>query len=244
MNLTILILIKKIINTFLTPKIKFFYYNYDKKFIKNNKNRIVYNILGRIWFFPINIMSRYWHNIIQEDNHNYKKYNKIDKSAQILLKKVIKFSNKKNDKILDLGCNVGRHLNFLKKNNFKQLYGVDICKLSIKKSTQVFPNLKKINLKCASFENYLVNTLNDEFDIIYTHGATVELIKPTFPLIAELSRVTKKYIILLINENGQKYPRFWRFEFNFNSLNIEHYKILKNGHTLFVLKKLNDKINI
>ena len=91
MNLTTLILIKKTINTFLTPKIKFFYYNYDKKFIKNKKNRIIFNILGRIWFIPINIMSRYWHNIIEGDNHNYKKYNKIDKSAQILLKKVIKF---------------------------------------------------------------------------------------------------------------------------------------------------------
>ena len=110
-------------------------------------------------------------------------------------------------------------------------------KLSIRKSTLIFPNLKKINLKCASFEDYLVNAQNDEFDIIYTHGATIELIKPTFPLISELSRVTKKYIILLIREDAYTYPRFWRIEFKFNGLIIEYNKLLKNGQSLLVLKK-------
>ena len=198
MDINLLLYIKKFKNTFCTPKVKFWYYDYDQKFVKNKKNKIIYNLLSRIWFFPINIMSRYWHNISEGDSHNYEKYSKVDVSAKILLEKVIKFSDKKKDKILDLGCNVGRHLNYLKEKNFKRLHGVDICKLSIRKSTLIFPNLKKINLKCASFEDYLVNAQNDEFDIIYTHGATIELIKPTFPLISELSRVTKKYIILLI----------------------------------------------
>jgi len=236
-DINLLLYIKKFKNTFCTPKVKFWYYDYDQKFVKNKKNKIIYNLLSRIWFFPINIMSRYWHNISEGDNHNYKKYSKVDVSAKILLEKVIKFSDKKKDKILDLGCNVGRHLNYLKKKNFKRLHGVDICKLSIKKSTLIFPNLKKINLKCASFEDYLVNTQNDEFDIIYTHGATIELIKPTFPLISELSRVTKKYIILLIREDAYTYPRFWRIEFKFNGLIIEYNKVLKNGQSLLVLKK-------
>lgn len=234
--------LKKLINSFLTPRFKFWYFDYDKKFIKNKKKTFIFNLLSRVWFFPINIMSRYWHNITEQDNHSYKKYDKIDNIAITLLNTVIKFSNKEQDRVLDLGCNIGRHLNFLKKKKFKKLSGVDICKLSIKKSTQIFPSLKDVNLKCGSLENYLVNIKNDKFDLIYTHGATIELVKPTFPLISELSRVTKKYLILLINENGHKYPRFWRIEFKINSLILIYSKILKNGQSLLVLKKDNDII--
>ena len=115
---------------------------------------------------------------------------------------------------MDLGSNVGRHLNYLTKKKFINLNGVDICKLSIDKSNKIYPKLKKINLRCSSFENYLVNSKNGEFDIIYTHGATIEMVKPTFPLVSELFRVSKKYIILLINENGHKFPRFWRLNLN------------------------------
>jgi SAM-dependent methyltransferase len=241
MNNNLLIFIKKVINTFLTPRFRFCYYDYDKKFVKNKKNKIIFNILSRLWFFPVNIMSRYWYNVSEKNNHkhNYKKYSKLDDRAKILLKEVIKISDKEY-KILDLGCNIGRHLNYLKKKNFKNLNGVDIGQQSINKSILLFPNLKNINLKCASFENYLINAKNGEFDIIYSHGATIELVKPTFPLISEISRVTKKYIILLIAENEHKYPRFWRLEFKFNGLSVEHNKLLKNGQTLLVLKKIND----
>ena len=38
----------------------------------------------------------------------------LDNSAKIMLGKVKKYSINKNIKILDLGCNVGRHLNYLK----------------------------------------------------------------------------------------------------------------------------------
>ena len=206
--MNIVLFLKKVLNTFLTPRYKFWYFDYDRKFVKIKKNQILFNLLSRIWFLPIDIQARYWHNITIKDNHNYHKYKKIDKRAKILLKAVIDCSNKKNDKILDLGSNVGRHLNYLTKKKFINLNGVDICKLSIDKSKKIFPKLKKINLRCSSFENYLVNSKNGEFDIIYTHGATIEMVKPTFPLVSELFRVSKKYIILLINENGHKFPVF------------------------------------
>ena len=66
-------ILKKLINSFLTPRFKFWYFDYDKKFIKNKKKTFIFNLLSRVWFFPINIMSRYWHNITEQDNHSYKK---------------------------------------------------------------------------------------------------------------------------------------------------------------------------
>ena len=236
MAFNLLVFLKKIKNTFLTPRFKFWYYDYDKKFIKN-KDLFLFKLLSKLWFFPVNTYSKYWYSIGAKGNHNYKNYVKIDYYSKILLNAVIKFSNKE-DEILDLGCNIGRHLNFLKKKKYKKLNGVDIAKFAIKKSTLIFPNLKKINLKCISIENYLINAKKKNFDVVYTMGATIELVKPTFPLAEELSRVTKKYLILLINENGHSFPRFWRLEFKINGFSLKYSKILKNKLSLIVFKKL------
>jgi SAM-dependent methyltransferase len=237
MSFNLLVFLKKNKNTFCTPRFKTWYYDYDKKFIKN-KDFFLFKLLSKFWFFPVNTYSKYWHNIGEKGSHNYKNYTKIDYYSKILLNAVIKFSDKK-DEILDLGCNIGRHLNFLKKKNYKNLNGVDISKFAIKKSTLIFPNLKKINLKCNSIENYLINVKNKKFDIVYTMGATIELVKPTFPLVQELSRVTKKYLILFIDENGHSYPRFWRFEFKINGFRIVYSKILKNKQSFLVFEKLH-----
>ena len=88
-------------------------------------------------------MSRYWHNASEKSVHSFQYYKELNYEAKFLLNKVKKYSLSKNSKILDLGCNVGRHLNFLKKNGYRNLYGVDIGKLAIKNSKKFFPNLKK-----------------------------------------------------------------------------------------------------
>ena len=235
----LIIFFKKIKNTFLTPKWKSVYFNFDKKFTKNKKNNFFYLVLSKFWFLPYDIQNRYWHTADEKSRHSYKNYRILDNSAKIMLGKVKKYSINKNIKILDLGCNVGRHLNYLKKYNFKRLYGIDIGRLPIKKSKTIFPKLKKVNLKCSSFENYLYKAKNNFFHIIYTHGATIEMTKPTFPLISHVSRVLKNdgYFILLIVENGHSYPRFWRYEFKKNNFSIIYDKKLVSNHTLFVLKK-------
>ena len=232
--------LKKIKNTFLTPRWNSVYKRYDEKFTYNNRNKIFYLILNNIWFSPYNIMSRYWHNASEKSVHSFQYYKELNYDAKFLLNKVKKYSLGKNSKILDLGCNVGRHLNFLKKNGYRNLYGVDIGKLAIKNSKKFFPNLKKVKIKCASFENYLFKKKDNFFEIIYSHGATLELIKPTFPLVRHMSRVLKKsgYLILLIDENGHAYPRFWRYEFKQNDLSIISHRRLNGNNTLFVLKKI------
>jgi SAM-dependent methyltransferase len=235
--MNIALFLKKIKNTFFTPRYKKFYRNYDSYFVKNKKKKFIFNIFSRIWFIPIDVQARYWHSVTKKDPHNYLNYFNLDYDAKTLIKYIVKYANKKNDKILDLGCNVGRHLNCLKKKKFINLSGVDINKFSIKFSQKIFPSLKKTNLFCNSFENFLVNHNDNTFDIIYTHGATIEMVKPTFDIVCELSRVVKKYLIFLINFNGHKYPRFWSYEFAKNGLKLIKARKFNNDQILLVYKK-------
>ena len=234
-----IIYLKKIKNTFLTPRWNTVYSNFDNFFLKTKKNKYFFWFLSKFWFLPYDINLRYWHTANENSNHAYNHYQTLDEKAKLLLEKVKKYSINKDIKILDLGCNVGRHLNSLKKSGYNNLYGVDIGKMPVTKSKELFFNLKDANIDCASFENYLFNAKNNFFEIIYTHGATIELTKPTFPLISHISRVLKinGFLIILINENGHNYPRFWRYEFEKNNLILEYIEKLNENHTLFVLNK-------
>jgi hypothetical protein len=94
-------------------------------------------------------------------------------------------------------------------------------------------------LTCQPAEEYLSNKVDNEFDITFSMTASIELISSSYPLLREISRITKKYFICLIDENGHAYPRFWRYEFKKNGfLMLKSYKV-NNSLTMFVLKKKN-----
>ncbi len=241
--MSLFINIKKFKNTFLTPYHRYYYIQVDERIKKSKEKsnkfiKIFYKYLSKLfWFFPTLESHRYWNVSQEKDKHGYEKYLDMDDSAKILIDEISKRTNKE-DKVLDLCCNVGRHLNALNKIGYSNLYGVDINNLAIQKMKTIYKNLNSANISYKSAESYLINTEDNFFDLIYTHGATVELIPPTFPIIDEVCRVTKNYAIFLIQENGHAYPRFWRYEFKKNKMDLIYYKDC-SGLSLLVYKKNN-----
>ncbi len=236
-----MILLKKIKNTFFTPHWKNYYIK-KSNIIEQNKilkfNKYKNFLLKYLWFLPNFESHKYWCNAEENDKHGYNNYLEPNEDAQLLLNEVTKRSKDKKIKILDLCCNVGRHLNALNKIGYSNLYGVDINKLAIQKMKTIYKNLNSANISYKSAESYLINTKDNFFDLIYTHGATVELIQPTFPIVNEVCRVTKNYVIFLIQENGHAYPRFWRYEFKKNKMDLIYHKDC-SGLSLLVYKKNN-----
>jgi SAM-dependent methyltransferase len=227
------IFFRKIINTFL--KRNLFGINYSHIYKKNN---FLFTHLSKFFFFiPSNHEALYWKNS-ENLNHGHEKFIEMS-DLSLLLKKEICIYASKNDKILDICCSVGRLLNSLCEDGFFNLYGFDINKTAIDESKIVFPKLKNIFLTCQPAEEYLSNKVDNEFDITFSMTASIELISSSYPLLREISRITKKYFICLIDENGHAYPRFWRYEFKKNSfLILKSYKV-NNSLTMFVLKKKN-----
>lgn len=137
-NFNLLIFLKKIINTFLTPSWGGIYQNYNLNFAKNLKNTKLFQLLSKFWFLLYYLSIRYWHYADINSQHYYNHYLSLDYKSNLLIKIIKKYSPSKNNKILDLGCNVGRHLNFLKIAGYKNLYGVDIGKVPLKKLKNFF----------------------------------------------------------------------------------------------------------
>lgn len=138
----------------------------------------------------------------------------ISLHSEFLMQSVVARSRGKDDKILDLGCNCGRFLAYLARDGYNNLYGVDISKSALEKMQEWFPETSgKVNASHDLFQRYLLKREDQEFDITFTHGATIELVHPSFPIVREVCRVTKNYAILMINENDQRFPHFWEYEF-------------------------------
>lgn len=226
----ILIFLKKFRNTFLTPRYSL------KNLVKfyNNKNLLLRIVSKIIWFLPNNSQFRYWNNAEKLD-HGYKKFIVMDNLSEKILETVVKYSNK-DDKILDICCNVGRVLNALTLKGYRNLYGFDINTVAVNRSKKEFNFDDDVKIVADYAENYLTNQEHEKFDVTFSLGASLELIPSHFDLIYNISRITKKYHICLINEDGHAYPRFWRYEFKkyFSACNYEN---LDNKRTLFVLKK-------
>ena len=233
------IFLRKIKNSILTPRYEKFYKRANFKIENEKRKNILEKILYKLfWFLPNTDSHVYWCNQKENERCGLNKYIKNDIYINLLVKEINKRSNNKKIKILDLCCNVGRSLNSLKKLGYINLYGVDINKLAIKKMKKVFKKLKKAKVVHSSAESFLLNSKDNFYDILFSSGASVELIPSTFDLIKEISRVTKSFVILFINENGHAYPRFWRYEFRKNNMSLIFNKKYESN-TLLVFKKNN-----
>ena len=82
-----MILVKKIINTFLTPRWKHVYKNFNIDFVKKKKNFLFY-ILSKFWFMPHDYTYQYWHKASIYTKHYFSHYLTLDPKARILIKQV------------------------------------------------------------------------------------------------------------------------------------------------------------
>ena len=217
---------KRIVNSFFSPKIHGSF-NKRRAFEANNRNAelsklelFYHKITHRLWFFPSMYSAQFWVDIKKDGNRGYTTFMKIDDKALFLIENLRRLINDKNMPILDVGCNIGRFLNVLAKDGCNNLTGIDINEIAINDSYSVYPDLVgNAEMKCDTIQNFLSNAKDNEFDLIYTMGATVEHVHPTFPLVNKLTKVSGKYVCLLVNES-ELYVRFWEIEFKRNDFKL------------------------
>ena len=163
-----------------------------------------------LWFWSRLVDAEVWVN----EKNDPSPFRELTEDSRLLVDVVVAHSLVKDAGILDVGCNCGRHLAALADLGFSNLHGVDISSEAIRVMQDWFPQLEgKCKAKRDLIQSYLSKTPDGAFDIVFTRGATVELIHPSFPLVPELCRVARSYIVLMIRENEHAYPRFWIYEF-------------------------------
>ena len=146
----------------------------------------------------------------------------IDPASQAQMDEIMALVPDRDSSILDMGCNVGRHLDYLYRQGYRNLRGVDWSSAAIRDMAVRYPEMHaNSRLTTASFEEFLSRDA-EPVDLVYTRGATFELVHPGFPLIRHVCRIARRYVVLVISEAAHAYPRFWEHEFAREGFELTH----------------------
>ena len=120
-------------------------------------------------------------------------------------------------KILDLGCGYGRALDYLYKNGFKNLTGVDISRNFISQAKEICPKARYF------IQDFEVISLEEKFDLILLMGV-VEYITTD-----KRQEEFFKKVFSLLNNGGYIFLETFAFDFSLNWKNYL-FDFLKTGH--------------
>jgi len=143
-------------------------------------------------------IHRYW----SSNRNSPKSYLKGEARSKFLLGII---DTPKNSKILEIGCSVGRNLNYLFKNGFTNLVGVEINKKAVG-IAKINPKLKIYN---SSIEDIIKTFKGDEFDVVFTMAVLEHIHTISGWIFPEIARITKK-LITIEDEKSSSWRHFPR----------------------------------
>lgn len=158
--------------------------------------------------------QQHWKSQTAGDIHGYDKYLVFHPRIQVMIDE-IKSRVTPDQSILDLGCNCGYYLSLVKSEGYHNLSGIDISPVAIRYGRDHL-DLEGVDLITGSFEEVLPALISagKRYNLVYTLGATLELVHPSCDIIGEICSLSEKYVVLIISEWGHSYPRFWEYEFS------------------------------
>lgn len=161
---------------------------------------------------PRHVLHRYWRE--PWDGHNLpQNYLEGKERSQFLVRIMERYATP-SAKILEIGCNVGRNLNYLFQAGFRNLEGIEISEKAVQLLRQSYPEMaQNIKIYNAPVEEIVRDFRECEFDIVFTM-ATLEHIHPDSEWIfPEIARITKDLLITIEDEqriHWRKFPRNYK----------------------------------
>lgn len=165
----------------------------------------------RPWFWPYIGDAEPWATASEQGWYPPSAY-VIDKPGGVLTR--LLETSDPADSVMDMGCNSGANLNLLYEAGYRHLFGVDASKAALEHFAQIFPEtLKVADVRHDLFQRYLQDCSDGMVDVIHSNGATLELVHPSFPIVAEMCRVARRAVYVDIQERGHAYPRDYIAQF-------------------------------
>jgi len=138
-------------------------------------------------------------------------YINVEEKSNVLLRQILKLDKNREFSILEVGCNVGRNLNFLYNDGFKKLAGIEINKDAVELMKKQFPKMYSSSLiSIGSLENKLIKVNEDSYDLVFSMAVLMHIHPDSKKVFTEMARIAKKYIITIEAEVGvPNHPRIW-----------------------------------
>ena len=111
----------------------------------------------------------------------------------------------KDARILEVGCNIGRNLEGLRRAGYFKLWGVEINAEAVEIMKTQYPELNHSKVRVAAIEDVIEDGVTDFFDVVFTMAVLQHIHPKSKFVFAEMVRITK-YLITIEDEH----TRSWR----------------------------------
>ena len=130
--------------------------------------------------------------------------------SRFLVELIKEYANKE-DKIFEVGCNVGRNLHYLFEAGYKNLEAVEISDQALTLMKEAFPEMEKsIYIYNESIEGVVKQIASNSYDALYTMAVLEHIHKDSEWIFEELVRITKRYLITIEDEESITWRHFQR----------------------------------
>ncbi len=124
--------------------------------------------------------------------------------------------------LMELGCNRGTDMNYLYLAGYRNFKGVDVSRAGLREFALAYPK----TWACADiqhdlFQRYLMNQASKSVEFIYSNGATIELVHPSFPIVQEICRVARLGVLLELHLTGHT-PRDYVWQFKRHGFSVRY----------------------
>lgn len=113
--------------------------------------------------------------------------------------------------VLELGCNMGRNLNYLFEKGYKNLSGIEISKNAIEYGCKEYP-LLAAEIYNNSIENIIRNFAEDEFDVVFTCAVLMHLHVNSDWVFSEIIRIAREFIVIVEDQTTRDYKAIFEAE--------------------------------
>lgn len=190
----------------------------------------------------VSIIKKYWQNPSDEGNkpqqYTGEGYS-TSSSDNLRTENLVKIINKlgiKNPSILEVGCNVGRNLNGLRKAGYEKLHAIEINDNAINLMKNFFPETYKLTkISIGPAQEVLKKFSNKQFDVVYSMAVLQHIPDEDISVVInEISRISKAYLISYETETYSSWKHFPRsYKILYKKFNFK-YLYRKQGARVFI----------
>jgi len=141
-----------------------------------------------------------------------------------------------DSKILEIGCNVGRNLNYLYKRGYRKITGLEINKGALDVMKEKYIDLGRdgtfIN---KSMEEGLPLMQMNSYDLVFTMAVLEHLHKDSEYVFKDIAKITKQYLVTIEDEVGvskRHFPRNYQAVFEPLGLKQIYEEVYEEEHVL------------
>jgi len=157
---------------------------------------------------PLSAVHDYWKE--PEASNQPEGYIDGGERSEFLISIIDRYANV-DAKILEVGCNVGRNLDYLHRAGFTKLSGIEINQQAIELFRLTFPRtIRDTSIYNLPVEKAIKDLKDEQFDIVFTMAVLQHIHPSSEWVFKEIARITKSYLLTIEDEQATTWLCFPR----------------------------------